>query len=177
LELLIISQGEVEIDDNGLLEGETPIRLRIITPELALQHENLKGFSLMPGIFSKRSTLRQIRNQIARHFSLDLHDGATETLKDSDLNECNCSLARAISNKGLFEIKSTHSLGNGIEHGHPYLLIHSKNVIEVKRVSSLEENYLLATVSSLLEEAQGPGSENSKSVQCFGLEPPMESER
>lgn len=171
--MLIISQGEVEIDDSDLLEGETPIRLRVITPELAHQHKNLNAFSLMPGIFSKRSTLRQIRKQIARHLSLDLH----ETLQDSDLNECNCSLARAISNKGLFEIKSTHSLGNEIEHGHPYLLIHSKNVIEVKRASSLEENYLLAIVSSLLEEAQGSGSENFKSVQCFGLEPPMESER
>ena len=175
--MLNISQGEVEIDDSDLLEGETPIRLRVITPELAHQHESQNVFSLMPGIFSKRSTLRQIRKQIARHLSLALRDNATETLEDSDLNECNCSLARAICNKGLFEIKSTHSLGNEIEHGHPYLLIHSKNVIEVKRASSLEENYLLATVSSLLEEAQGSGSENFKSVQCFGLEPPAESER
>jgi hypothetical protein len=175
--MLIISQSEVEIDDSDLLEGETPIRLRVITPELAHQHESLNVFPLMPGNFSKRSTLRQIRKQIARHLSLDLHDNATETLKDSDLNECNCSLARTISNKGLFEIKSTHSLGNEIEHGHPYLLIHSKNVIEVKRASSLEENSLLATVSGLLEEAQGSGSENFKSVQYFNLEPPTESER
>ena len=175
--MLIISQGEVEIDDSDLLEGETPIRLRVITPELAHQHENLNALSLIPGTFSKRSTLHQIRKQIARHLSLNLDDGTTEALKDSDLNECNCSLARAISNKGLFKITSTHSLGNGIEHGHPYLLIRSKNVIEVKRASSLEKNYLLAIVSSLLEDPQGSGSENFKSVQYFGLEPPMESER
>jgi hypothetical protein len=175
--MLIINQGEDEIDDSDLLKGETPIRLRVITPELARQHENLNAVSLMPAIFSKRSTLGQIRKQIARHLSLDLHDDATETLKDSDLNNCNCSLARAISNKNLFKIGNIHSLGNELEHGHPYLLIHSRNVIEVKRAPSLEKDYLLATVSSLLEDGQGSRSENSKSVQYFGLEPPMESER
>ena len=175
--MLIISQSEVEIDDSDLLKGETPIRLRVITPELACHHENLNDVSLMPAIFSKRSTLRQIQKQIARHLSLDLHDDATETLNDSVLNECNCSLARAISKKSLFKTSSAHNLGNELEHGHPYLLIHSKNVIEVKRASSLEKDYLLATVSSLLADAQGSGSENSKSVQYFGLEPPMESER
>src|SRR6266516_6033138 len=153
--MLIISQGEDEIDDGNLLKGETPIRLRVITPELARQHENLNAVSLMPAIFSKRSTLRQIRKQIARHLSLDLHDNATETLKDSDLNNCNCSLARAISKKSVFKTGNTHSLGNELEHGHPYLLIHSRNVIEVKRAPSLEKDYLLATVSSLLEDAQG----------------------
>ena len=175
--MLIISQGEDEIGDSDLLKGETPIRLRVITPELARQHENLNAVSLMPAIFSKRSTLRQIRKQIARHLSLDLRYDATETLNDSDLNDCNCSLARAISQKSLFKTSNVHSLGNEHEPGHPYLLIHSKNVIEVKRASSLEENYLLATVSSLLEDAQGSESESSKSVQYFGLEPPVESER
>jgi hypothetical protein len=171
------SQGEAEIDNSDLLEGEAPIRLRVITPELARQHEDLNAVSLMPTIFSKRSTLRQIRKQIARHLSLDLHDDATETLKDSDPNECNCSLARAISKESLFKISSTHSLGNELEQGHPYLLIHSKNVIEVKRAPNLEKDYLLATVSSLLEGAQGSGSENSKSIHYFGLEVPMKSER
>src|SRR2546423_15050501 len=101
--MLIISQSEVEIDDSDLLKGETPIRLRVITPELARQHENLNTVSLMPAIFSKRSTLRQIRKQIARHLSLDLRDGATKTFQDSDPNDCNCSLARAISKKSLFK--------------------------------------------------------------------------
>jgi len=177
LEILIISQGEDEIDDSGLLNGETPIRLRVITPELARQHENLNTVSLMPAIFSKRSTLRQIRKQIARHLSLDLRDGATKTFQDSDLYDCNCSLARAISQKSPFKTGDIHSLGSELEHGHPYLLIHSRNVIEVKRAPSLEKDYLLATVSSLLEDAQSSESEVSKSIQYFGLEPPMESER
>jgi len=125
----------------------------------------------LPGVFSKKSTLRQIRRRAARFLSLTLHDGSSD---HPDLKECNCALARAISEETLFKIdRLTRDHGDG----NPFIFIHSRNNIEVEWAKSLDNGTVHATVKQCMQGMKIAGGHHNKTLTTFRGRLPIASER
>src|ERR1700760_1667288 len=135
-----------------LSSTEGPIKVRVITAALAYSSRNLAQIPPMESGFSPKSTLDELREEIAKHLSIRLPNSATPCQPIS--NVCNCSFARTIGSHGQFKIGDIQNLGEHYTDQYPYLLIHSNNVIEIKYDLNLEEQSLKQSVRDLLQNGE-----------------------
>jgi hypothetical protein len=132
-----------------LSPAERPIKVRVITTALAYTCRSLAQIPPLESNFSRTSTLNQLREEISNHLSIQLPNSVPSRLLTS--NVCNCPFARTIGSNGQFNIGDIQNLETSHSDQHPYLLIHSNNVVEIKYDQNVEEQPLKQSVHNMIQ--------------------------
>lgn len=156
---------QLNISSNEHLEAdESGFRIRVITPRLAKQHKDISTISLLPGLFSCTSTLRTIRTRAAQHLGVSKDEALEDRVGDD--KECNCSFAKSLVDKTHFKINSKED--DQAATGTPFLVIHSKGVVEQLRArGGDDQSSLFSQVSDTLDTRFGSQWTYSRRMELF----------
>ncbi|KAE9993630.1 hypothetical protein EG327_004151 [Venturia inaequalis] len=144
--------------------NESGFRIRVITPRLAKQQKDLSAVSLLPGLFSRTTTLRTIRTRVAQQLGLDNDKALEET--NCDDQECNCSFAKSLVNNTHFKIKSREDAQ--AVTGTPFIVTHSKGVVEqMCAQGSVDQSSLFSQISNTLEAKFGSQWSSFRRMELF----------
>ncbi|KAH7330116.1 hypothetical protein BKA65DRAFT_51346 [Rhexocercosporidium sp. MPI-PUGE-AT-0058] len=117
------------------------IKIRVITPSLARSYRDSRSIPILRGSLTRNTTLRELKAHISNHLSYPVSAPVEAS------PECNCSLARQISERGLLTQLRPRDGGHSLsEPIGKLIVVHGRNRVQVLDTDHVDKSYLVSEV-------------------------------
>ncbi|KAG4437405.1 hypothetical protein IFR05_007130 [Cadophora sp. M221] len=132
------NEQQAQVDDPSVIGA---IKIRVITPSLARSYRDSRSIPVLRGSLTRNTTLRELKAHISNHLSYPVSAPVEAS------PECNCSLARKISEHGLLTQLRPSDGGNSLsEPIGKLIIVHGRNNIQVLDTGHVDKSYLVSEV-------------------------------
>jgi hypothetical protein len=118
------------------------VKLRVITPALARAHKDVHTIPILrDATITSSSTLREVKAQISEHLCIHALD-----ILHTD-QECNCSFARQINERGLMNEASPLGTDNNLLNPtSKFVIVYGRSKVHLLETESADKSSILETV-------------------------------